>query len=163
LHAKPRQTLPVSPDCFVCGKNNPAGLKSRFFVEDGAVVLPLAASVHHCGYPETVHGGVIAAAIDECMGWAAARAIKRMCLTGELLVRYLKPVPVNGGLQVRAEAVKAHQRMVHTRATLVDAEGTEYARGEGKFIPLSREQTLHVDDHLIYERSDERIFDELRG
>jgi len=156
-------TLPISTHCFICGKDNPAGLKSKFFVKDDVVILPLSATQHHCGYPDKVHGGVIAAALDECMGWAAARSIKRMCLTGELKVRYLRPVPVKEGLAVHAETVSAHRRMAHTRAVLKDEEGTEYARAEGKFVPLSAEDTLFVDDHLVYEGHEERVFDSLRA
>ena len=38
-------------------------------------------------------GGVVAAALDESMAWAAARAMGRMCVTGDLHVRYLSRVP----------------------------------------------------------------------
>ena len=37
------------------------------------------------------------------MGWAAARAIERMCVTAELKVRYLKPVPGDREMTVKTE------------------------------------------------------------
>lgn len=157
-----RRYLPNSKDCFVCGEENPAGLQSRFYVEGEVVCMPLTAQGNHCGYPGTVHGGILAAALDECMGWAAARAIQRMCVTGELTLRYIRRVPVKDGLVVRAEVVRAHRRMVHTTAELVDASGEVYVKGEARFLPLTAEETLQVDDVLLYRGDEERIFAGLR-
>lgn len=163
MDANERRLLPNSKDCFVCGEDNAAGLRTRFHVEGDVVCMPLTARAAHCGYPNTVHGGILAAALDECMGWAAARAIQRMCVTGELTIRYLKRVPLEGDLMVRAEVIRAHRRMVHTQAVLVDAAGEEYVRGEARFLPLSVEETLQVDDVLLYRGEEERIFADLRG
>lgn len=157
-----RTYLPNSDHCFVCGEENHAGLRTRFFVEDGMVKMQLAAQHHHCGYENTVHGGVIAAAMDECMGWAAARAIRRMCVTGDLAVRYLRRVPATVPLIVQAEVTRAHRRMVSTQAVLLDDTGKLYARAEARFLPLSVEESLAVDDVLKYRDGDERIFDDLR-
>ncbi len=157
-----RQYLPTSDTCFVCGEGNHAGLQTRFYVEDDMVKMSFDAADHHCGYKDTVHGGIVAAALDECMGWAAARAINRMCVTGELTVRYLRRVPSGGGLTVCAETVKSHRRLVQTVGRIVDTTGTVYARAEARFLPLSTEESLMVDDNLNYQDGDARIFDELR-
>lgn len=157
-----RQYLPNSTGCFVCGEDNPAGLRTRFFVEDGIVKMPFHVGHQHCGYPGAAHGGIIAAALDECMGWAAARAIQRMCVTGELTVRYLERVPVETPLEVCAEVLRAHRRIVHTSAQLIGATGTVYARAEGRFLPLSVEESLKVDNVLLYRGDEERVFDGLR-
>ena len=154
--------LPNSTYCFVCGEKNAAGLNTRFYVEEGVVKTPLTATPHHCGYRNVVHGGVTAAVLDECMGWAAARAIKRMCLTGELTIRYLKPVPCDGELTVCAEVAQAKRRFVRVTGRVVDEQGTEYVRAQGTFVPLSAEETLAVDGALLYRGGEERVFDELR-
>lgn len=157
-----RRYLPNSQPCFVCGEENEAGLQTRFYVEGDVVKAPLSARTHHCGYENTIHGGVVAALLDECMGWAAARAVDRMCYTGELTVRYLRPSPADRALTACAEVVKAGRRMVRARGWIEDNEGAEYARAEGRFIPLTVEQTLEVDDHLLYHGDEERPFEELR-
>lgn len=158
-----RKYLPNSKTCFVCGEDNVSGLQTRFYVEDDRVKMPLNAVEHHCGYENTVHGGVVAAALDECMGWAAARAIERMCVTAELTVRYIERVPVAPDLTVEAEVKRAHRRMVQTEARLVDSGGNVLARAEGRFLPLSSEETLAVDDALLYRGGEERVFDTLRN
>ena len=157
-----KRYLPNSKPCFVCGEENPAGLKTRFYVEDGIVKAPLKASPHHCGYRDTVHGGVIAALMDEAMGWAAARATGLMYVTGELSVRYLKPARQGLHLVVCAEVVRTSKRLAEAKAVLVDQEGVVYARSTGRFIPLSAEASLEVDDNLIYRGDEERVFDRLR-
>lgn len=154
--------LPNSKSCFVCGEENAAGLQTRFFIERDTVKMKLRPQSHHCGYANVVHGGVVAAALDECMGWAAARVIKRMCYTGELTVRYLKPVPADGNLTVCTTVKRSSRLMAHVEGRIVDDHGNIYARGEGRFLPLSAEDTLKVDDQLLYRDGDERVFDELR-
>lgn len=157
-----KQYLPNSKSCFVCGEDNASGLRTRFYVENERVKMPLTAVDHHCGYENTVHGGIVAAALDECMGWAAARAITRMCVTAELTVRYVDRVPVARDLTVEAHVTRAHRRMVNTEARIVDESGKVYARAEGRFLPLSEDETLEVDDMLLYRGGEERVFDGLR-
>ncbi|MCF6286952.1 MAG: PaaI family thioesterase [Candidatus Hydrogenedentes bacterium] len=161
IHNKKRY-LPNSKHCFVCGEDNASGLKTRFYVEEDEVKMPLTAVEHHCGYENTVHGGVVAAALDECMGWAAARAIARMCVTAELTVRYIERVPVEQDLTVVARVIRSHRRMVSTEAEIVDQAGTVFARATGRFLPLTGEETLEVDDVLLYRGGEERVFDSLR-
>lgn len=160
--SRDKMYLPNSSTCFVCGEDNASGLRTRFYVEEDRVKMPLTAVEHHCGYENTVHGGIVAAALDECMGWAAARAIRRMCVTAELTVRYIDRVPVAPDLVVEAEVTKAHKRMVQTEARIVDGTGKVFARAEGRFLPLSAAETLRVDDALLYRGGEERVFDELR-
>ncbi len=164
MTSKPSNTvgLPNSKTCFVCGEENAAGLQTRFYVEDGVVKTRLNAKPHHCGYFNVVHGGVVAAVLDECMGWAGTLVTERMSYTADLTIRYLKPVPADRELIVSAEVVRAGKRMVHVRGRITDGSGEEYVRGEGRYLPLSVEQTLEVDDNLLYRGGEERVFDKLR-
>jgi uncharacterized protein (TIGR00369 family) len=155
--------LPNSKSCFVCGEENAAGLQTRFYSEHDVVKAPLRPAGHHCGYANIVHGGVTAAILDECMGWAASRVIRRMCFTADLNIRYLKHVPGDRELTACARVLKSSKRLVQVQGWLEDADGVEYARAEGRFVPLSAEDTLKVDDALLYRGGEERVFDELRS
>ncbi len=159
---KQRTYLPTSPTCFVCGEENHAGLQGTFYVEDDAVYMPLNIKDHHCGYPNVVHGGIVAAALDECMAWAATRATGRMCVTGKLTVRYLDRTPAIEGLIVRATVTKSNTRIAYAEAELKDETEKVYARAEGTFMPISAKETIAVDDGLIYRGNEERLFDTLR-
>ncbi|HPU98202.1 MAG TPA: PaaI family thioesterase [Candidatus Hydrogenedentes bacterium] len=157
-----RKPLPTSESCFICGEENPHGLRARFYAEDEWTVLPVQPDPHLCGYSGVVHGGVVAAMLDECMGWAAARAIGRMCVTAELTVRYLRRTPAGVPLEVRARCERASRLLAFTQAVLVDDKGTVYARASGKFMPLSKEETLQIDDGMRYRGDELRVFDPLR-
>lgn len=157
------QNLPNSSWCFVCGEDNHAGLQTRFFVEGDAVKTVLTPQMYHCGYKNVVHGGVVAAVLDETMGWAAARAIGLMCYTGELTVRYIRHVPADRNSVVSAVAVKAGRRMAVIQATLQGEDGEIYAHAEGKFLPMSAEETLVVDAMLLYNENDVRLFEHLKS
>lgn len=155
--------LPNSSSCFICGEENHAGLQARFFVEGNQVKAKLNPQEHHCGYENVVHGGIAAALLDECMGWAAARAIHRMCVTAELTLRYIENLPPNVETIVVTEVEKSNRRLVSTKGVIVDGAGKEYVRAVGKFTPLTVEQTLAVDDQLLYRGDEERLFDALRA
>ena len=155
--------LPVSKGCFVCGCENPAGLRTQFYVDGDSVKAILHARPHHCGYESVVHGGIVAAALDECMAWAAARTLGLMCVTAELTIRYIKRVPEECDLTVSAWSIKSSRRIAHVAGTIRDQGGATYARAEGRFMPMSIEETLATDDQLVYIGGEERIFDKLRA
>jgi len=155
--------LPNSKKCFVCGEENPAGLHVRFFVEDGLVKARWRPQAQHCGLANVVHGGVTATLLDECMAWAAGRSFGRMCVTGELNVRFLRRVPGDQELLVCAEVVRPGRRIAHVQGRLVDATGEACAESYGRFVPVSTEETLAVDEALLYRDGDERPFAALRA
>lgn len=156
-----RVYLPNSKTCFVCGEENLAGLRLRFFVEDGLVKALFRPKPHHCGYANVVHGGIVAALLDETMGWAANRALARMTLTGELVVRYLTPAPGDRESLVWAEITRTGKRLAHARSALQGHDGKVYARAEARFLPLSKEETRVIDGHLVYGKNVERVFQSL--
>jgi hypothetical protein len=57
---------PNSDYCFVCGRNNPKGLYMQFY-DNGRDEVHAHYMIpdHYQGYPGVVHGGVIAAILDE--------------------------------------------------------------------------------------------------
>jgi len=160
-HDDNRVYLPNSKTCFVCGEENLAGLRLRFYVEGDAVKAVFSPMPHHCGFANVVHGGIVAALLDETMGWAANRAMTRMTMTGELTVRYMKPVPGDRESIASAEIVKLGKRMVYVTASVGDGNGATYARAEGRFLPLSAEETRLIDSHLVYRGGEERVFESL--
>ena len=157
-----RVYLPNSRSCFVCGEENIAGLQLRFFVEDDKVKTLFAPKPHHCGYHNVVHGGVVAALLDETIAWAANRALARMTVTAELKIRYRRPVPGDREMHVVAEITKSNRRAAYGKGVILDASGEEYASAEGVFLPLSAEETLLIDDYLVYRGGEERVFDSLK-
>src|ERR1700730_137270 len=143
-----RRQLPNSAGCYVCGSENPRGLGVRFEVEAGVVTTRFVAHPDHCGYNDRVHGGVMAALLDEVMGWAPSVLKRRFCVAAEIVIRYLKPLPIGHAVTVRGEMTADRGRLWEARGEIMDDAGTIYARATGKYPPLSEEQTQAVMDYL---------------
>jgi acyl-coenzyme A thioesterase PaaI-like protein len=57
---------PNSRMCFVCGIDNPIGLKLKFYTDDeGRCIARFRPGPEHQGYPGYLHGGIISALLDE--------------------------------------------------------------------------------------------------
>lgn len=123
-------------DCFGCSRDNPNGLKVRCFKQDGGVVSPVIISRRYQGPPGVAHGGIVAAYLDEILGGAVIARVGKPGLTGELTVRYVKPVPTETPLLCRAHAVADHGKYIDVEATLKDFEsGAVLATAKGRFFP----------------------------
>jgi len=53
--------------CFACGADNPIGLRIRFTLSGERVTAEFTPDKNHVGYANTVHGGIIYAALDDVM------------------------------------------------------------------------------------------------
>jgi uncharacterized protein (TIGR00369 family) len=140
--------LPNYELCYVCGHANPKGLGVRFRVEGDTVTTRYRPDPLHAGYPGRLHGGVIAALLDETMGWAPCVVTGRFCLAVELNVRYLKSAPPERELIVVGRADSVDNRIWEASGEVRDDEGTVYARGKGRYFPMSLEQTDAVMEIL---------------
>jgi uncharacterized protein (TIGR00369 family) len=133
--------LPNYEFCYVCGHANPLGLNVRFRVEGETVTTRFRPDPMHAGYPGRLHGGVLAALLDETMGWAPCVRAGRFCLAVELNIRYLKSAPPDRELIVTGRAESLAGRIWEASGDVTDGEGTVYARGKGRYFPLSVEET----------------------
>jgi uncharacterized protein (TIGR00369 family) len=140
--------LPNSAGCYVCGGENPRGLNVRFDAGEQGVTARFVPHQDHCGYNDRVHGGVLATLLDEAMGWAPSVVRGRFCVAAEICIRYLKPLPIGHAVTVRGEMTTDRGRIWETRGEISDDAGVIYARGTGKYVPLSEEQTQAVMDYL---------------
>ena len=147
--------LPYSHTCFVCGDANGRGLQVRFHLQGEGVATVFTPAADLEGYPGRVHGGILAALLDETMGWAPCVKHGRFCVAVELTVRYLKSVPAGTTLTVYGEAVGEKRRLWEAEGKVRDDVGTLYARGRGRYFPLSQEETdavmqiLHVEGESL--------------
>ena len=85
----------------------------------------------------TLHGGVIALALDTCMG-ALLRAALGPSVTIELKVHYLRPVK-EGELRCEARFLQSGKTVSHVEARMTDAEGKPVAAATASWHPLSED------------------------
>src|SRR5690349_19413206 len=104
---------PNSKHCFVCGLENDFGLKLRF--DDNGVdevVSHTTVARRYQGYPGVVHGGIIAAMLDETTARTAMIVDhNRFMMTGRMDIKYRKPVPVETPLTLIGRMVRDRKRM----------------------------------------------------
>ena len=125
--------------CFVCGQRNPFGLHLVFRQEEQSVVADFQPRQEHQGFPGVLHGGIVAAVLDEALGRTSLLGARpAWTMTGKLEVRYRRYVPYGPLLRVRATLETERSRMLSARGvlTLVSDENTILAEASGIFLPL---------------------------
>jgi uncharacterized protein (TIGR00369 family) len=123
--------------CFVCGSQNPIGLKLVFSVDKTAqsASARIKVAAGYQGWSGIVHGGVIAALLDEiCMH--ASMTLGNQMVTAELTVRYREPLPVETEVDVIGQVVGVQKRLVLARGR-IEREGRVLAEADAKVFRLA--------------------------
>jgi acyl-coenzyme A thioesterase PaaI-like protein len=123
--------------CFVCGQQNPFGLQLAFHNEGDRIVTDFQPEARHQGFPGVVHGGILAAILDETMGRVPVLE-HRWVMTGRLDLRYRAPALITAPLRCTAEATDNRARLVKVRGWLarIDDPNVIVCEAEGLFLPL---------------------------
>ncbi|MCA1726738.1 MAG: PaaI family thioesterase [Actinobacteria bacterium] len=111
----PPQPLPSHySHCFGCGVEHPTGLHMRMAGAGLKVVGSFEVTEHHQGAPALAHGGVIAAAMDEAMGFLLW-LLQTLAVTAHLEVDFKRPVPVGATLELQGEVERTEGRKIFAR------------------------------------------------
>ena len=121
-----------SKHCFVCGVENFNGLQIVFYEDQpGAVRASTTVPGHFQGYPGIVHGGIIAAMLDEVAGRTIIDTDPpRWMVTAKLSIRYRRPVPVEKPLQLFGTLKEDSGFLVKTSSEIRDENGAVLAEAE---------------------------------
>lgn len=142
--------LPNSRNCFICGVENPVGLKMKFFlVESGVVEAEYTAPPHFEGYPGVLHGGIIASILDETSGRAFGPMEEdpRFMFTARLEVTYRKNVPIGKPLRIVGKAVKDKGRSAEGWAGIYDKQtGDLLAEGNTILVNVPQEKLAEISE-----------------
>jgi len=143
------QKQPNSRYCFLCGMQNPIGLKLSFYEEEesGRVIARFTPQEEHQGYPGVLHGGITCALLDETIGRTLVR-YDIWAMTVELNVRFRKPIPLGKPLTVIGETVRLRSRTMEGRGEIRLADGTVAATAEAKYIRLSASEIERFREEL---------------
>ena len=118
--------------CFGCGAENTLGLRVKSEWRDDKVAECIFhPQPHHCsGSPRFLYGGISASIIDcHSVCTAIAHAYKQAgrdigdgepiwYVTGEMSLKYRRPVPVNGAVILHAEVISYNDKQSQVRCTL---------------------------------------------
>ena len=144
------QKQPNSRMCFVCGMQNPIGLKAFFYQdEEGRVVARFTGQEEHQGYPGVMHGGIVTALLDEVIGRVAiAHDLPGWGVTAKLEVRFRHPVPLGQPLTLVGEMTRLRSRTLEAHGEIRLEDGTVAAEAEGVYIRLPQEEIERVEEEL---------------
>jgi uncharacterized protein (TIGR00369 family) len=114
----------------VCGQDNPIGLKLRFTRAGEGVRAEFTPSELHAGYEGLVHGGILAALVDDAIAniWATRG---QEAVTAKIEVRFRREAKPGERLIVTAEPAGAKAGLQAARATIARADGAVVAEGQG--------------------------------
>ncbi len=116
--------------CFVCGKENPGGLRLLFEIDKEKKVLRttfLPGPVFQ-GYDGVVHGGIISTLLDEAMA-KLAYELGYNAVTASLEIRFRKPASILKRLKIYGEITEVNRRIVRSKAHVSTEDGTILAVG----------------------------------
>src|SRR5258708_19885080 len=117
--------------CFVCGQRNPYGLHLVFQLDQDPIVADFHQREEHKGFLGVIHGGIVAAVLDEALGRTSLLGnYPEWTMTGRLEVRYRRYVPYGPLLRVRAR---------------LDAERRRVLQATGP-LPLAYDQSVILSD-----------------
>lgn len=127
--------------CFGCGPANQDGLRIRSFPRDGEVVLHFRARPEHEAFPGYLNGGIAGTLVDCHMNWAAVHALVQRSgldaapctVTAEYSIRFARPIPTAGEIEVIARPVDVKDDRATVEATIV-AGGRHCATARGTFV-----------------------------
>jgi len=126
--------------CFVCGKDNPRGLKIAVSYEEAEMtaVTELTLPKEFQGWTEVIHGGILATLLDELM----AHAVWRFAGPGVTLgmeVRFHKPLKPGEKIRVRGVLQTANSSRRQTTGEIIRiADGQKIASGKSRFLLLDK-------------------------
>lgn len=147
MKQKVRAAQNVSRMCLVCGVENDAGLKGRFFVLDnGELVGVFNPLPEHQGYPGRLHGGIVSSILDETIG----RAInignaETWGVTVEFTVRFRRPVPLDAEVKAVGRITRDSSRIFEGTGEIVLEDGTVAAAAQGKYLKMPIEGIASVE------------------
>lgn len=147
--------------CFVCGMDNDASLRTKYYELENKTILGLfQGNLLHQSYPKRMHGGIITALLDETIG----RAIQieepdTFGVTVELTVKYLKPVPLDETLYCVGKIVEQKRIIFYGQGYICTPDGDILATCQAKYMkqdvnkivahqPFIEEQWIYVADDI---------------
>jgi uncharacterized protein (TIGR00369 family) len=127
---------PNDNPCVICGPDNPIGLRTRWEAKDGQADAEVAVPDNFQGWRGVVHGGLVAALLDEAMWYATYSRTRASVLTVSLQARYHRPTPVSQRLHVHGQVLSTRHHLTECTAEVRDGEtGVVLASARGRFMP----------------------------
>jgi uncharacterized protein (TIGR00369 family) len=130
--------LETNGNCFVCGENNPDGLRLRFEIDKEKQTLrtTFVSSPTFQGWDGIVHGGIISTLLDEAMA-KLVYELGYQAVTASLEIKFKRLAPILEPLIVYGEVTEVNRRLIRAKAHVAKEDGTILATGVSTFLKQS--------------------------
>jgi acyl-coenzyme A thioesterase PaaI-like protein len=135
---------PGSKMCFVCGRENPAGLHAEFLIQGDKVVVEFTPEERHQGYPGVMHGGLVSTLLDETIG-RSAFLLNKWVVTAKMELRYRQPVPIGQPIRVVGWTTRQRGRLLEAQGEVQLADGSVAVEAKGLFVEMPEERRQEVE------------------
>jgi len=127
--------LETNGNCFVCGKNNPNGLRLSFEIDKEKQTLKttFVASPTYQGWDGIVHGGILSTLLDEAMA-NLVYELGYQAVTASIEIRFKKPAPILEPLLIFGELTEVSKRLIRAKAHIAQEDGAILATGTSTFM-----------------------------
>lgn len=131
--------------CFACGPGNAGGLRLEFRViedsgDDHVFAEWTPNPAVHQGWPHTVHGGLVAALLDEGAAYVAYVRDQRAA-TARLNIRFHGPALIDDPLRIDARLTRATRRLMEVHAWVsVLSTGSTIAEADVSLMLMTEDQ-----------------------
>ncbi len=117
-------TLDDAAHCFVCGPQNPIGLKIRFRLENGLCIGDFTPQAQHCGFDGVTHGGILFSVLDDVTAnWLFLQGMRGY--TARCDVRYRQPLPIGVAVRAEAQLVQSKRNLYMLDGRLIRTDNNE--------------------------------------
>ena len=120
---------------FVHGLRNAGGLHLQYHLANGRVITTWVASEEHVGFPGFVHGGLIAAVLDDVMGRCSVLH-RRWVVTGRMETRFREAAPLGAALRIEGWTTRFTRRVMQAQSQMSLEDGTVVAEATGTYLPI---------------------------
>ena len=136
--------VPFADRSLMTGRSNPFAPPMTLSMQGKKAVGRVRFGSTYEGVPGHVHGGMVAAVLDEALGYLAVNH-DIGGLTAMLTVRYRAPTPLDADLIIDADVVRTDGRKAFVEARILSGDAI-MAEAEAVFIAVDRTRMLAVID-----------------
>jgi acyl-coenzyme A thioesterase PaaI-like protein len=132
--------------CFVCAPKdlNPQSLNLEFIQTEKGAQTRFSLPEIYQSYPGFLHGGILAAILDETMAYAAVFRFEKFPLTRHMKLSFRRGVEAEGSFTCRSELLEWSESGFKARAAISREGRGNYILAEGEFALPTKEQAARI-------------------
>lgn len=118
---------------FISGKKNEESLNIEYSLNNGIVTGKFCPQKAHRSYPDIVHGGLMAAILDDAMAFSINNT-GVVALTAKMEIRYKKPITINKVILIEARVENKKRNLYFTTGSIKNLDNDVLIEANAVFM-----------------------------